>query len=96
MSRRTKIAAALAVMITAVINLPDTASARSRLYPLTRCGPELAYLCPIHGYFDQTPFRYEMAVYPGCIRTAPVETPQGLRNQKVIVCGAPPRQMIRW
>ena len=63
------------------------AYARGRLFPLTMCGPNLSYLCPIHGYFDLTPFHYSLAVYPGCIQVRPVETPNGIRLRRVLVCG---------
>ena len=96
MSRATQIAATLAVLFVALVNLSVTASARERLYPLTRCGPDFAYLCPIHGYFDQIPFHYHVAIYPGCIRTAPVETPSGVVYRRVLVCGAPDRPMVWW
>ena len=65
----------------------NEASARGRLYPLTRCGPDLASLCPIHGYFDQTPFHYNLAIYPGCIKTVSVETPYGIQRRRAVVCG---------
>lgn len=75
------------VVAISVSGLTSTASARHRPYPLTRCGPDLAYLCPIHGYFDAAPFHYNLAIYPGCIRTEVVETPSGLRRRPVLVCG---------
>ena len=68
MSHAPKIA--LAAFVAALGGISDAASAHGRLYPLTRCGPDLAYLCPIHGYFDQPPFHYNLAVYPGCIRVS--------------------------
>jgi hypothetical protein len=64
----------------------ESASARGR-YPLTLCGPELTDLCPIRGYFDAPPFHYNLAIYPGCIRTELVETPRGVRRVPVLVCG---------
>jgi hypothetical protein len=70
------------------------ASARGGLYPLTRCGPDLAYLCRIHGYFDTPPFHYKLAIYPGCIQTAAVETADGIVRRRVVVCGAPDRPMV--
>jgi hypothetical protein len=82
-----KIAFAAAVVATATGSMLTDASARGRLFPLTRCGPDLAYLCPIHGYFDQPPFHYSLAVYPGCIQMQLVETPNGLRRRPVLVCG---------
>jgi hypothetical protein len=54
---------------------------------MTLCGPDLAFLCPIHGYFDLPPFHYSLAVYPGCIQMRRVETPQGYRRRPVLVCG---------
>jgi len=71
----------------AALSISNEASARGRLYPLTRCGPDLAYLCPIHGYFDQAPFHYNVAIYPGCIKVVPVETPHGVERRRAIVCG---------
>jgi hypothetical protein len=67
--------------------ISNEASARGRLYPLTRCGPNLAYLCPLHGYFDQVPFHYNLAIYPGCIKFAQIETPHGIERRPVLVCG---------
>ncbi len=78
----------LAIVTVALMNAAsDEASARGRRYPLTRCGPEQDYLCPIHGYFDQAPFQYNLAIYPGCIRAVPVETPHGIRRRLTVVCG---------
>src|SRR5258708_32128584 len=53
MSHAPKIA--LAAFVAALGGISDTAFAHGRLYPLTRCGPDLADLCPIHGYFAQPP-----------------------------------------
>lgn len=94
MTHATKIA--FAVFITALAGFSSAASARGRLYPVTRCGPDLAYFCPIHGYFDQVPYHYHLAVYPGCIRVAPVQTPHGIERRRVLVCGAPERPMVWW
>jgi hypothetical protein len=78
----------LAATVVLVLGGPiGEASARPRLYPLTRCGPDLAFLCPIHGYFDSAPFHYNLAIYPGCIKSAAVETPRGVRKRLVVVCG---------
>jgi hypothetical protein len=87
---------ALAATIWMLAGLLSPASAHGRLYPLTRCGPDLAFLCPLHGSFDGAPFHYSTAIYPGCIRTVTVETPNGLVRRKTIVCGAPDREMIWW
>jgi hypothetical protein len=99
MSHTTKIAivaAFVAAFVAALGGISNEASARGRLYPLTRCGPDLAYLCPIHGYFDQPPFHYNVAIYPGCIKVVPVETPYGIERRRVLVCGAPERTMVWW
>jgi hypothetical protein len=85
MSHATKVAI-VAAFVTA-LGVSSEASARARLYPVTRCGPGLAYLCPIHGYFDQPPFHYSLAIYPGCIKVISVETPYGTERRRAIVCG---------
>ena len=79
--------AIVAAFVAALGSHANEASARGRLYPLTRCGPDLGYLCPIHGYFDQPPFHYNLAVYPGCIKVVTVETPHGIERRRVVVCG---------
>jgi len=84
MSHAAKIAIVAAF---AALSLSSEASARGRLYPVTRCGPDLVDLCPIHGYFDLTPFHYNVAIYPGCIKVVPVETPHGIEYRRAIVCG---------
>lgn len=86
----------VAAFVAASSGMSSEASARGRLYPLTRCGPDLAYLCHIHGYFDQAPYHYSLAVYPGCIRLVPIETPNGIVRRPALVCGAPERQMVWW
>ena len=88
--------AVFSTIVAALAGLSNEASARGGLYPLTRCGPDLAYLCPIHGYYDQPPFHYNLAVHPGCIKTVRVETPAGVERRRAIVCGAPERPMIYW
>jgi hypothetical protein len=90
---RIAIVAAFIVLLNSVSN---EAAARGGLYPLTRCGPDLAYLCPIHGYFDQPPFHYNVAIYPGCIKVVPVETPEGIRHQRAIVCGVYGERRFVW
>ena len=94
MTHATRIAFAL--IVAALASFSSAASAHGRLYPVTRCGPDLAYFCPIHGYFDRVPFHYDLAVYPGCIIYAPVQTPHGIERRRVLVCGAPARPMIWW
>jgi hypothetical protein len=89
----TKIAAAATFV--ALASLPNSASA-GRLYPVTRCGPDLAYLCPLHGSFDSVPFHYNAAVHPGCIKTVAVETPNGVVRRPAVVCGSPQRPMVWW
>jgi hypothetical protein len=94
MSHATRIA--VASLVASLLGISGPASAHGRLYPLTRCGPDLAYLCPIHGYFDSAPFHYKLAIYPGCIKTERVETPYGVERRRVVVCGAPERRMLYW
>jgi hypothetical protein len=97
MAQILKLAFAAAVVAIATGGSMTSASARhGRLFPLTRCGPDLAYLCPIHGYFDQAPFQYKLAIHPGCIKVVSVETPTGLERRRTIVCGAPDRPMVWW
>jgi hypothetical protein len=50
----------------------------------------------MHGHFDQVPFHYNLAIYPGCIKVVTVETPNGLERRRTLVCGAPERPMIWW
>jgi hypothetical protein len=85
-----------AAFVAALCGVSSEAFARGRLYPLTRCGPDLAYLCRVHGYFDQAPFHYNLAIFPGCIKVVPIETPSGIVRRRALVCGAPERQMIWW
>ena len=87
MSQILKVAFAAAAVAVAGLSLSSDADARGGLYPLTRCGPHLAYLCPLHGYYDAPPFHYNLAIYPGCIRTEIVDTPEGPRRRRVLVCG---------
>lgn len=76
---------ALAILLSS--SADASASMRRSLFPLTRCGPDLQSLCPIHGFFDQVPFRYSLAIYPGCIKWAKIVTPHGVRRQRIVVCG---------
>ncbi|MBV8920759.1 hypothetical protein [Bradyrhizobium sp.] len=87
---------ALAALLALLAGLSNPAEARGRHYPLTRCGPDLESLCPIHGSFDGAPFHYHVAVYPGCVRVASVETRHGLRHRPVLVCDVVQRPMIWW
>ena len=93
MPHTTKIAAA--TILAALAFLPNAASAHE-LYPLTRCGPDLAYLCRLHGSFDSVPFHYNAAVRPDCIKTIEVETPRGFERRRAVVCGAPQRPIVWW
>jgi hypothetical protein len=86
----------VAAFVAALGGISNEASARGRLYPLTRCGPDLTYLCPIHGYFDLAPFHYNLAIYPGCLRVVAVETPNGIERRRTLVCAAPERSMVWW
>lgn len=94
---RTPTILAVIVVVFASIGATNQASARGgSLYPLTRCGPDLAYLCHIHGYFDDAPFHYNVAIYPGCIKRIAVDTPHGVQYRRAVVCGAPARSMVWW
>ena len=95
MSQAIKIAV-VAAFVAALGGMSNEASARGGRYPLTRCGPDFAYLCPIHGYFDQPPFHYNLAIYPGCIKVVAVETPNGIERRRTVVCGSPEREMVWW
>jgi len=53
-----------AIAAALLVGLSNPASAHGRLYPLTRCGPDLGYLCRIHGYFNSAPFHYNLAILP--------------------------------
>jgi hypothetical protein len=86
MSQAMKVAIA-AAFVTAISSISQDALARGGPYPMTSCGPGLTYLCPIHGYFDMAPFRYGLAIYPGCIKVIPVQTPNGIVHRRAIVCG---------
>ncbi|MGJ4931099.1 hypothetical protein ACQR1I_33550 [Bradyrhizobium sp. HKCCYLS2038] len=89
-------ASIIAAAAFAVVFADATSPALARgNYPLTECGPDLGRLCRLHGAFDATPFHYHLAIYPGCIRRVAVETPEGLRYRRAVVCGAPDRPMIR-
>lgn len=94
MSHITRIA--VAAILVALAGLPNAAAARGRLYPLTQCGPDLAYLCPLHGYFASAPFHYNAAIHPGCIKTVAVETPSGVERRRAVVCGTAPRPIVWW
>jgi hypothetical protein len=87
---------ALAILVSALFGFAEPSSAHAGRYPLTPCGPDLSHLCRLHGYFDTPPFHYHLAVYPGCIRVAPVQTPYGVERRRVLVCGAPARPMVWW
>jgi hypothetical protein len=90
----TKIAAA--AILAAIVSLPSSASAQRRLYPVTRCGPDLAYLCRLHGSFDSVPYQYNAAVRPDCIKAIEVETPNGVERRIAVVCGSPQRPVVWW
>jgi len=88
---------AAAALFAALATLPESASAGARRpYPLTKCGPDQAYLCRLHGSFDSVPFHYNAAIYPGCIKTVAVETPYGVERHRAVVCGAPQRPIVWW
>ncbi|PZA12830.1 hypothetical protein DNX69_06460 [Rhodopseudomonas palustris] len=72
----------------------EPAAARNRLYPVTTCGPDQAYLCKLHGSFDGAPFHYNLAIHPACIKT--VNRGRRYGREFVIVCGSPARPMVWW
>lgn len=83
-----KITFTVAIVAAALGFTLNDASARGRgVSNLTACGPDLAYLCPVRGYFDLTPFQYSLTIYPGCIQTQRVQTSEGTRLRRVLVCG---------
>ena len=89
MSHLTRIAlAAAATLLIGLSNSADARGYRYSHYPLTRCGPDLTDLCPLHGYFDGPPFHYHVAVYPGCVRV--------VQGRRVLVCEPIQRPMIWW
>lgn len=92
---KAKIAIAATVAVAAMA-LSAPAEARHRLYPLTQCGPTLEHLCPLRGAFEGAPFHYNLAIYPGCIKTVAVQTAYGVERRRAVVCGAPAREMIWW
>jgi hypothetical protein len=71
----------------AVMKRRSNAYAHGGLFPVTSCGPGLSYLCSIRGFFDLAPFKYHLAIYPGCIRTQVIQTPSGPKRTRVLVCG---------
>ena len=86
----------LSVIISVFFGLGVSSSADARPYPLTPCGPDLAYLCPLHGSFETRPFHYDLAIYPGCIRSVYVRTRSGVKRRHELVCGSWDRQQIQW
>jgi hypothetical protein len=92
MKHSMKIAFAMALVASA-FGVTNEADARHRSFPLTSCGPDLAYLCPIKGYFDDPPYQYSLAIHPACIKYVRVETPRGIERKRILVCGAEPRMM---
>ena len=91
MSNVTRIATIAAVLVLTAASTPISARG---LYPFTACGPDLSRLCRLHGAFEATPFHYNLAIYPGCLRPVAVETPRGVRYRRVLVCGVPDRPML--
>ncbi|QDL98027.1 hypothetical protein [Rhodopseudomonas palustris] len=89
-----KVAIISLVFSSAAVAASEPASARNRLYPVTTCGPDQAYLCKLHGSFDDPPFHYNLAIHPGCIKT--VSKGRRYGREYVIVCGSPERPMVWW
>lgn len=86
----------IAALTISLVGVATPALAHHSRFPLTRCGPGLEYLCRIHGFFDQPPFHYSLAIYPGCIRSVRVSTPRGIAYRRTIVCSVPERSMVWW
>jgi len=86
----------IVTIISVFVGLSDSPRADARPYSLTRCGPNLAYLCRLHGYFDSQPFHYNLALYPGCFRTVTVRTHLGRERRRELICGTQDRPQIRW
>ncbi|RYH32939.1 MAG: hypothetical protein EON54_20640 [Alcaligenaceae bacterium] len=79
--------ATIGALLFAVFGTSNEATAQRRMGPVTQCGPDRAYLCPVKGFFDLAPFNYNLAIYPGCIKTQRVETSDGWKWRRVLVCG---------
>jgi hypothetical protein len=85
--RITKLAAfIIAVLAVSVLNM-ETAAARIKHRRLTFCGSTYDGLCHLGGFFDQAPFRYNLSIYPGCIKWIRIQTPYGIERRRVVVCG---------
>lgn len=89
-----KLAIISLILGSSAIAVSEPASARTRLYPVTTCGPDRAYLCKLHGSFDSPPFHYNLAIHPACIKTVGKSRRYG--REFVLVCGSPDRPMIWW
>lgn len=83
----TKTIAMIGALLLATFGVSNEAEAKRRLAPVAQCGPDMAYLCPVKGFFDLAPFAYNLAIYPGCIRTERVHTPNGWKRRHVLICG---------
>nr|WP_244422874.1 hypothetical protein [Bradyrhizobium sp. ORS 278] len=84
----------IAVLALLLAGVSGPVSARGP-YPVTECGPDLSSFCRLHGAFQATPFHYNLAIYPGCIRTVALETSRGPKYRRVVICGAPDRSVVR-
>lgn len=65
-------------------------------YPLTRCGPDLAYLCRLYGSFAMRPFHYDLAIYPGCLKLIYTRSQFGIERTRELVCGTADRPQVQW
>lgn len=83
----TKNIAMIGALLLATCGASNEAAAQRRGAPMAQCGPDMAYLCPVKGSFDLAPFVYNLAIYPGCIRTERVHTPNGWKRRHVLICG---------
>jgi hypothetical protein len=63
-------------IVAALGNISSEASARGRLFPLTRCGPDLAYLCPMDGYLIWHPSTTTSPSIQAASKVVAVQTPE--------------------
>lgn len=86
----------LLALTSVFFGLGVSSSADARPYPLTPCGPHLAYLCSLRGSFETRPFHYDLAIYPGCIRSINIRTRSGVQRRYELICGTWDRPQVQW
>jgi hypothetical protein len=94
MSSVSNIALVAALVGTALGSTLTEASARGRPFPMTLCGPDLAFLCPIHGYFDLPPFHYSLAFLIGKCHLLGKAAPSPDVKQDVAGCASVARYLL--